>query len=101
MWKHPELIFNHPDFEHFMVFAPEDRHRRYPGPADYLYSPFLVPQAFENGTPPDDAPLDGNLYAQSFPHHFPDLQTRAASCGHFIPEEAPERTNQVLLEFLA
>ncbi|MCE2391262.1 MAG: alpha/beta hydrolase [Proteobacteria bacterium] len=101
MWNHPGGIFQHPDFQHYMVFAPEDRHRQYPGRAFYLFSPFLVPQAFENGLPPDDYIPAGNLYAESFGHHFPDLRTRGAQCGHFIPEEDPQRTTELLLAFLA
>ena len=88
-----------------MVFAPEDWKRRFEGSALYLYSPFLVPQAFE-GLGDDELPADdyiptGNLYADSFAHHFPDLRTRGAQCGHFIPEEAPELTNELLMAFLA
>ena len=103
MWKHPGLIFQHPDWaRHFMVFAPEDRHRRFENPTLYLFSPFLVPQAFEDGKlPADDYVPSGNLYADSFAHHFPDLRTRGVQCGHFIPEEAPEPTNEVLAAFLA
>ena len=102
MWRHPELIFSHPEWaSEFMNFAPEDWHLRYANPTLYLFSPFLLPQAFENGEPPpDDYIPSGNPYADSFPHHFPDLRTRGAACGHFIPEEAPERTNAVLLDFL-
>ena len=56
--------------------------------------------AFENGMPPDDYIPSGNPYADSFADHFPDLRTRGALSGHFIPEEDPERTNGVLLDFL-
>jgi pimeloyl-ACP methyl ester carboxylesterase len=103
MWRHPDLLFSHPDWaENFPVFAPEDRHRRFEGPTFYLFSPFLVPQAFEDGRlPADDYVPHGNLYADSFAHHFPDLRTRGAQCGHFIPEEAPELTNELLMAFLA
>lgn len=103
MWNHPGLLFAHPEWaENFMVFAPEDWHRRYAGPTCYLFSPFLVPQAFEGDRlPPDDYIPSGNPYADSFAHHFPDLRTRGALCGHFVPEEAPERTNEVLLDFLS
>ena len=101
MWNHPDLLFGHPDYKHFMVFAPEDRHKTYPHPVLYLFSPFLVPQAFENGMPDDDYIPSGNPYADSFSHHFPDFRARGAQCGHFIPEEAPQRTNEVLTAFLA
>ncbi len=102
MWHHPGLIFSHPEWdENFMCFAPEDWHLRFENPTLYLFSPFLLPQAFVDGAlPPDDYVPSGNAYADSFPHHFPDLRTRGAQCGHFIPEEDPERTNQVLMQFL-
>jgi pimeloyl-ACP methyl ester carboxylesterase len=102
MWHHPGLIFAHPEWaDEFMVFAPEDWHLRFEKPTFYLFSPFLVPQAFEDGKlPPDDYIPSGNPYADSFAHHFPDLRTRGAQCGHFIPEEAPERTNELLMQFL-
>jgi pimeloyl-ACP methyl ester carboxylesterase len=103
MWRHPDLIFGHPDWaDNFMVFAPEDWNRRFHNPVLYLFSPFLVPQAFVDGKlPPDDYIPNGNPYADSFAHHFTDLRTRGAQCGHFIPEEAPERTNQMLADFLS
>ena len=103
MWNHPDLLFGHPDWQdNFPVFAPEDRGRTFDKPALYLYSPFLVPQAFpEEGLPPDDYIPTGNPYADSFAHHFPDFRARGARCGHFMPEEAPERTNEVLTSFFA
>lgn len=91
-------LWNAYEFEH-LVYGPEDWHKRYPHPALYLFSPFLLPQAFANGLPPDDYIPSGNLYADSFPRHFPDLRTRGAMCGHFVPEEDPARTNEVLLDF--
>ena len=99
---HPDLIFGHPEWANeFMTFAPEDWHLRFEKPVFYLFSPFLLPQAFEEGAlPPDDYIPSGNPYADSFAHHFPDLRTRGAQCGHFIPEEAPERTNTLLMQFL-
>jgi hypothetical protein len=102
MWRHPDLIFGHPEWaDEFMTFAPEDWHLRFEKPVFYLFSPFLLPQAFAEGAlPPDDYIPSGNPYADSFAHHFPDLRTRGAQCGHFIPEEAPERTNTLLMQFL-
>ena len=106
MWNHPDTLFRHPDWaDRFPVFAPEDWSRRYVGPTLYVFSPFLLPQAFaglgEQELPPDDYVPSGNPYAESFPHHFPDLRTRGLRCGHFIPEEAPEQTTALLLDFLA
>ena len=100
MWRHPDLLFSHPDYGPFPVFAPEDLDRTYPHPALYLYSAFLMPQAFADGFPADDHIPSGNPYADSFIDHFPDYRARPAACGHFIPEEAPDRTNEVLLAFL-
>jgi pimeloyl-ACP methyl ester carboxylesterase len=99
MWHHP--LATHPDRDRFPVFAPEDRHKTYPYPALYLYSAFLVPQAFARGFPADNHIIGGNPYADSFPRHLSDLRCRAAATGHFIPEEDPVRTNAVLLSFLA
>ena len=102
MWHHDGTIFAHPDWaDEFPVFAPEDRHKTYPHPALYLYSAFLVPQAFEDGFPDDDHIIGGNPYADSFSRHLTDLRCRAAATGHFIPEEDPARTNEVLGAFLA
>jgi hypothetical protein len=103
MWRRPDLIFSDPDWQkHFPVFAPEDRHRRFAGPTLYVFSPFLLPQAFDDGKPPaKDYIPGGNLYADSFAQHFPDLRTRGVACGHFIPEEAPGRTGELLTAFLA
>ena len=85
-----------------LVFAPEDWHRTYPHRALWLFSPFLIPQAFAGGAlPPDDYVPSGDLYAESFPRHLPQLVARGARCGHFVPEEDPVRTNTVLAEFLA
>jgi pimeloyl-ACP methyl ester carboxylesterase len=98
MWHHP--LSEHPDRDRFPVFAPEDLHKTYAHPALYLYSAFLVPHAFANGVPGDDYIIEGTPYADSFRRHFPDLRCRAAATGHFIPEEDPSRTNDVLLQFL-
>lgn len=85
-----------------LVFGPEDWHKTYPHEALWLFSPFLVPRSFVDGAlPPDDHVPSGDLYADSFARHLPRLRCRGALCGHFVPEEAPERTNEVLLEFLA
>ncbi|MXW61473.1 MAG: alpha/beta hydrolase [Acidimicrobiaceae bacterium] len=101
MWNHTDQIFAHPDFGKFPVFAPEDLGRTYPHPALFLYSAFMVPQAFVDGPPNDDQIPSGNPHADSFIGHFPDYRARHASCGHFICEEDPQQTNEVLLAFLA
>ena len=93
-------LWAHNEFEH-MVYAPEDWHKTYSHPALWLFSPFLIPQAFASGMPADDYQPSGDLYAESFPRHFPDLRVRGARCGHFVPEEDPTRTNEVLTDFFA
>ena len=99
IWHHP--LSTHPERRRFPVFAPEDWHKQYHQPTLYLFSPFLVPKAFEDGMPDDDYMVGGNPYADSFLRHFPDLRCRGAMTGHFVPEEDPERTNEVLADFLA
>ena len=50
----------------------------------------------------DDAAVpSGNPFYDQFPRYFPDLRARRADCGHFIPEEAAEFTNETFLAFLA
>ena len=87
MWKHPGLIFSHPQWaENFMVYAPEDRHRSYPGPTLYLFSPFLMPQAFENGElPPDDVVSVVSTKA---------FRDRIADHGITSPQEECERAHR-------
>ena len=99
IWRRP--LRTHPDRDRFPIFAPEDRHKQFQQPTLYLFSAFLVPQAFTDGPPSDDYLVEGNPYADSFGRHFPDLRCRAANTGHFIPEEDPNRTNEVLSDFLA
>ncbi len=42
----------------------------------------------------------GIRFVDLFPLLFPDLRARGVACGHFIPEEAPGYTTEVLLGFL-
>ena len=88
-----------------IAHVPEDRHKRYPRPALYIYSPFLVPQAWPEGAagrqPSDDYIPTGNPYAEQFSRYFPDLRCRGIPVGHFIQEEAPERTTGILQQFFA
>jgi pimeloyl-ACP methyl ester carboxylesterase len=99
IWHHP--LSAHPDRGRFPVFAPEDLHKQYEKPTLYLFSPFLMRHAFADGMPDDDYIVEGNPYADSFRRHFPDLRCRGANTGHFVPEEDPARTNEVLSDFLA
>ena len=60
-----------------------------PTPALYLYSAFLMPQAFADGYPADDHIPSGNLYADSFIDHFPDYRARPAPCSPLHPRRSP------------
>jgi pimeloyl-ACP methyl ester carboxylesterase len=86
-------------------FAPEDRRLGFDGPTLLLYGRYLVPRAFAAAPagelPPDDHFPADDPFTRSFVHHFPRLRTRAASTGHFVPEEDPARTEQCLREWLA
>ena len=89
-------------------FAPEDRHLVYSGPTLLIFSRYLAPGVFaelpRDELPPDDVfPGSGpgaDPFTASFVRHFPALRTRAANCGHFVPEEDPDRTEQCLREWL-
>ncbi len=63
--------------------------------------PVPHPTGVRVGEPDDDYRPSGDLYADSFPRHFPDLRVRGALCGYFVPEEDPARTNEVLTDFFA
>ena len=54
-----------------------------------------------SGELPPDGHLDtDNPFTSAFVDHFPNLMTRAAACGHFVPEEEPERTTSCIAELL-
>ncbi|MDB4957064.1 MAG: hypothetical protein JWO36_4633 [Myxococcales bacterium] len=100
MWLHPHGLEQHPGFQEYYDFGPEDRHKRSDAPALWMYSKLRghVPR----GSVTDDATIPtGNPYLDQFSRYFADLRVRAVDCGHFIPEEAPEYTSSVLLEFAA
>lgn len=89
---------NHPWGREFMEYGPEDRHKRFEKPALWMYgNARLAPDS-----PPSRDTPSGNPFFDQFPMYFPDLTTVGVpGAGHFFPEEAPEITNQTLLEFLA
>ena len=102
MWTHPEGLEKHPLYTNYMDYGPEDRHKRFPNPALWMYGTYL---ARSRGTAGEDAPRDhipsGNPFSDQFARYFPDLRARRVDAGHFFPEEAPEYTNDVLRQFLA
>jgi pimeloyl-ACP methyl ester carboxylesterase len=106
MWNTPGGLTQNSTWKnHYMDYGPEDRHKRFPRPALYIYSPFLVPQAWPEGPsgrqPADDYIPAGNPYADQFSRYFPDLRCRGVPVGHFIQEEAPEVTTATLVKFFA
>jgi len=100
MWSHPDGLEQHPGFADFYDYGPEDRHKRFSAPTLWMYGGYLgasgkVPA---NGDP---SVPSGNPFVDQFSRYFPDLRVRAVACGHFIPEEAPDYTKGVLLDFIA
>jgi pimeloyl-ACP methyl ester carboxylesterase len=93
MWLHPDGLEKHPLYAHFMDYGPEDRHKRYPHPALWMYA--------RPGAAADASEVPrGNPFVDQFARYFPDLRARAVSAGHFFPEEAPSETDAALLAFL-
>ena len=100
MWQHPGGIKQHPDHGEFLVYAPEDLHLRYAGPALFVYTPTVVPGPFQPGGS-HAAFAEGNPAAAAFATHFSDLQTLGHAGSHFVPEEAPELLDRCLRTWLA
>ncbi|MBT4518860.1 MAG: alpha/beta hydrolase, partial [Halieaceae bacterium] len=100
IWNHPQGFVAHPDVAEPLCFGPEDWNKTFDKPALFVYSPMLVPAGFKEGEPVAGYQLGGNSWEDSIVRPFPQLQTRAISCGHYIPEEAPDALNAVLDEFL-
>lgn len=97
MWLHSDGLEAHPTWADYMDYGPEDRHKRYPGPALWMFGQYL-------GAAPTDEPARvprGNPFVDQFSRYFPDLRVGRVSAGHFFPEEAPAVTNEALLRFLA
>jgi pimeloyl-ACP methyl ester carboxylesterase len=94
MWLHPQGLEQHPLHADYMDYGPEDRHKRYPGPALWMFGQAT---AAADGT----AVPRGNPFVEQFSRYFPDLRVQRVAAGHFFPEEAPAVTNDALLRFLA
>lgn len=101
IWNHPGGITNHPDLAQPLCFAPEDWNKRYSKPALFVYTPLLVPDAFDQSVWNSSYPFGNGLWQQSFVRPFPELATAGIPCGHFIPEEAPEALDPLLLRFFS
>ena len=96
-WEHPGGLAEHPEHPWFPSFGPEDHDRPFGGPVLWLHGSYGGRGGGERG----DARIPaGNPFVDQFRHHYPDLRARAAGCGHFIPEEAPQFTNETLVAFL-
>ena len=82
-----------------MDYGPEDWRKRFEKPVLWMYSRYLG-RGGESAHGDERVPT-GNPFLDQFSRYFPDLRARAVGCGHFIQEEAPEYTNEVLVDFLA
>jgi len=96
MWLHDGGLEAHPWFAEAMDYGPEDRHKRYPHPALWLYGHSrLSPTDPVRTTVPS-----GNAFVDQFSRYLPDLRARSVAAGHFVGEEAPAAVNEHLLAFL-
>jgi pimeloyl-ACP methyl ester carboxylesterase len=100
LWLHPDGLEHSPGFADFYDYGPEDRHKRYPHPTLWMHAggPLKAGEAPQHGDPTVPS---GNPFFDQFTRYFPDLRARRVQSGHFIPEEAPDYTNETLLAFLA
>ncbi len=96
IWRHG--LNEHPMGREFMEYGPEDRRKRYQKPALWMYgNARLAPGSGAARSTPS-----GNPFFDQFSMYFPNLTSVGVlGAGHFFPEEAPDFTNQTLLEFLA
>jgi pimeloyl-ACP methyl ester carboxylesterase len=93
LWEDPDFVARQREARWCPVFGPEDSARTYAGPTLWMYgagSPVGDPRHVPSGNP----------FVDQFARHYPDLQVLGVACGHFIPEEAPEVTNETLAAFL-
>ncbi len=97
MWLFPGGMERHPLAGECFDFGPEDRHKRYPNPALYVYGKQFAGRYPKQA---DGVPPSGDPLADQYARYFPNLTVRAADCGHYVPEEQPEFLNGVLLNFL-
>ncbi|MBI2765710.1 MAG: alpha/beta fold hydrolase [Chloroflexi bacterium] len=101
MWTHPEGLEQHPLYTNFMDYGPEDRHKRFPNPALWMFGNYLSRNRGTSDSASDPGWIpSGNPFADQFSRYFPDLRARRVDAGHFFPEEAPRVTNNTLEAFL-
>jgi len=85
---------NDPLGAEFLDFGPEDRRKRYLGPALWMF-------ADPKGRRPTGEIPRGNPFVDQFRTYFPDLRVEPVpGAGHFFPEEKPGFTNARLRSFL-
>ncbi len=101
IWNFPGGAQNHPDLRQPLCYGPEDWNKKYENPALFVYSPVLVPDAFGAKGWNPSYELRHDLWQQSIVRPFPRLETIGINCGHFIPEEAPDTLNPILLRFFS
>jgi pimeloyl-ACP methyl ester carboxylesterase len=95
IWLHPKG-FDAPAWHSEQLdFGPEDRHKRYHGPALFMYSERFAPLFPHHA---DGAAPGGDRFADQFAHYLVDLRVRFVQCGHFLPEEEPEIVSEALLD---
>ena len=83
----------------YLDYAPEDRHKTYPGKTLWLYTKSV---AAASGSTIDARGIPrGDPAFEAFPRHFPRLEAIAVDGGHFFIEERPEATAKLLSRFLA
>ncbi len=83
----------------YLDYAPEDRHKTYPGKTLWLYTKSV---AAASGSKIDARGIPrGDPAFEAFPRHFPQLEAMAVDGGHFFIEERPEATAKLLSRFLA
>ncbi|MGH1492298.1 MAG: alpha/beta fold hydrolase [Acidimicrobiales bacterium] len=92
MWE--AGLDDHPLYAQYMDYGPEDRLKRYPHPALWM---FADPKgSLKTGTIPV-----GNPFVDQFSTYFPDLRAEPVpGAGHFFVEEKPDFVNDRLRTFL-
>ena len=93
IWAHACSGNPSPLRQEYLDFAPEDRHKTYPGPTLWFRSVGDSARATRV--------LASTPYTDAFQRHFPRLETATIDAGHFFPEERPAETTEVLAQFLA
>lgn len=95
MWTHPDGLEQHPLYENYLDYGPEDRHKRFTKPVLWGYG-----RGSGSGEATKPGIPEGNPFFDQFRRYFSDLRGRSIPAGHFFPEENPPATNAVLDEFL-